>query len=278
MEDQQQLNRGFKSSVGKAMGRAGFLKSFMIMLGAACIVLVNNVKLHSPLVGIGASLVYFVVGGYSLREVFSGKNRSVNFVLGSFLLMILLGLIGWVFAITRNLGVIKVFISLCVIAFFVSLVQRFTQDRHVTAKTEHEHVKLDVRFLEVIFIALTCLQLLLLWQSRTTIPTIVWDSLNPWVMPVFFFNTVLLIIIVFSGERWQTSLLFIVIQSISLHMFFVLVFDAGYGTDQWLTLVTSTGDTCYSFLLCGESLFPLSPTVSLKLLRESKYWLCYQHC
>lgn len=234
------LNRFRNSRIfGSGVGVAASVKSLrlnLLMFGSAFVLLGNNLTFNSPLIGALGSLTFFVVGGYLLKGVFKTKNSAVNLILGVALILELVGLVSWVFTVSYKLGSREVFVSLCLVTFFVSLVHRFTHNQHAEAEKSEDHVKWFVRVLEGIFIVLTVLQFLLLLNSRTGVPMTVWTTLNPLVMPIFFFNVMVLIIILFSGEKWQVTLLLILVQSILAHMFFVLVFDAGYGKDQWEAL------------------------------------------
>lgn len=208
----------------------------LLMLASAIVLLVNGMTIGSPIIGIGGSMAYLILGGYLIKGIFGGKCTVVDLFLGVLLLVVLVGLIGWLFTISYKLGVVEVFITLCLALFFTSLVQKFTPHPDFMAKVKHNNTSLFVRFVEANFIALICLQVILLFQSRTPMPISIWNTMNPWVMVMFFFNTILLVILMFTDEKWQIKMLLIVVQSIFAHMFFVLLFDAGYGQDQWVTL------------------------------------------
>lgn len=217
------------------------LMNFLIMVASAIVLLANGLTIGSPIIGVVGSITYLIVGGYAIRGIFGGRRTFVDSSLGVLMLTVLLGVIGWVFAISYKLGVIEVFITLSVAAFLTLLIQRFTPDGHspvetFAVETKDDNVSAWARYVEITFVALMCLQIIFLIQSRTPFPVRVWISMDPRVMVLFFINTALLITLMFSSEKWQIKLLLVVGHSILAHMFFVVVFDVGYGWDQWVHL------------------------------------------
>jgi len=76
----------------------------------------------------------------------------------------------------------------------------------------------------------------LLFLSRSEEVHTVWEVMHPAFIPVFFATTFLLVSIVFSSERAEHKLLLVIIHSILSHVFFTVVFPAGYFGAQQTTL------------------------------------------
>lgn len=210
--------------------------NLLVMLASAGVLLANGMTFGSPIIGAVGSIAYLIVGGYMLRGIFGKKHTVADWAFGVLMLIIILAVIGWIFTISYKLGVRELFITLVLAAFSTLLIQKFTSDRTSVVEAKVDSVPVSARWLEMAFVAFLCLQIIFLLQSRTSLPDRVWVTMNPWVMVLFFVNTALLVALMFTAEKWQVKLLLIVGHSILAHMFFVLVFDVGYGWDQFITL------------------------------------------
>jgi len=232
----EQSGRERPKGIVRMVAAAKSLRFLAAMLLLSLGFLANSLTLQSPIIGASVALAYLVVGGYSLKGVFGREKKPGRWILGVLFLLVLIAAIGWVFTISYKLEVMEVFIILVAVSFLSSTVGRFTRDQESVEQPSDVGVVTSVRLLEVMYAASAFLLLLLLIQSRTLVPMTVWKTLNPLVLPLFFLSLVLLIVILFSGEKWQISLVLVVVQSILAHAFFVLIFDAGYGLDQWAAL------------------------------------------
>ena len=85
-----------------------------------------------------------------------------------------------------------------------------------------------LRIVELLYSFMAVLSFYLLFISRSEEVHTVWEVMHPAFIPIFFVTTVLLLIVVFSSERAEYKLLLIVIHSILSHVFFVVIFPAGY--------------------------------------------------
>jgi len=215
----------------------------LLMFVCSIVLLLNGLSIQSPIIGAIGSFAYFFCGGYLIAEVLQGKRNWVTASVGAFFLIVPVTLIGWFFTAFYKLGMVEVFVSLCATALLVLLARRLL-GRHLASMKHSEGQKNEgvppfVRLLGGLYIVLAVVQILFLLESRTAIPTTVWDTMNPYVMPVLFFSILVLATILFSKEKWQVKLLLVIAQSILAHMFFVSIFESGYGLDQWVTLGSS---------------------------------------
>ncbi|KPV63438.1 MAG: hypothetical protein AOA66_0914 [Candidatus Bathyarchaeota archaeon BA2] len=82
-------------------------------------------------------------------------------------------------------------------------------------------------FTKILYLFFTVLLFFLLLISRSEEPYTVWQHMHPLFMPLFFATTALLVAIIFSSEKVEYKILFIIVHSILSHSFFVIVFPAG---------------------------------------------------
>jgi hypothetical protein len=217
-----------------AFGKSVRLLPVMLLLTLGF--LFNALTLRSPFIGVMVAVAYLALGGYSVRNVFRKGQGSASWALGILLLLILVGTMSWAFTVSYKLESLEVFLVLVVASFLVWIIGRFTRGSEAVPQASGTSVAGPLRMLEMMYGASIFFLFLLLLQSRTLVPMTVWNTLNPLVVPVFFLSLVLLIVILNSGEKWQISLALVIAQSIVAHVFFVFVFDAGYGVDQWAAL------------------------------------------
>lgn len=88
----------------------------------------------------------------------------------------------------------------------------------------------------IIYVFLTFLCFYLLFISRSWETHTVWEVLHPMFTPAFFATTVLLVAIVFSSERIELKLVFIVFYAILARSFSAIVFPAGVAGAQQAVL------------------------------------------
>lgn len=89
------------------------------------VVFVNISLTNSPLIGLVASAIYFLINAtYFGHALFEKENAFIAFMLGSLLLVVILGLVAWAVMISFNLDNIRSVIVLFVTASFASLLNR----------------------------------------------------------------------------------------------------------------------------------------------------------
>lgn len=103
-------------------------KSFLytiVSYSVALAIFINQNTLKSPLIGLVASVIYFVINTIFLGNAFFEKeNTFFRSMSGVLLLTMLLGFIGWLILIIYNLDVTRVALVLLVVATLSSLLNR----------------------------------------------------------------------------------------------------------------------------------------------------------
>ncbi len=85
-----------------------------------------------------------------------------------------------------------------------------------------------LRIVELLYLLMTVLSFYLLFISRSGEVRTVWEVLHPAFIPVFFATTALLLVAIFSSEQVKYKLVLTIVHSILSHIFFVVIFPAGY--------------------------------------------------
>jgi len=99
-----------------------------LSLLSVLIVFVNMVLINSAVLGIAASLAYFLINAIFLGNAFLGKEAPLSrFVLGSLLLIVFLGLISLVVMMIYNLDAILSAIVLCIVTTLSSFLSKMTK-------------------------------------------------------------------------------------------------------------------------------------------------------
>ena len=76
----------------------------------------NLSVVHSPLIGVIASVVFFLVNGIFLGHAFfHGEAFFFRLLFGILLLVAFLGLVSWVVMIVYNLDILRSAIALCIV-------------------------------------------------------------------------------------------------------------------------------------------------------------------
>lgn len=102
----------------------------LTMFSYAMIVLisVNMSVVHSPVLGIAAASVYFLINATFLGSTFSEKeDRLLRFVLGNLLLIVFLGLFSWIVMMVYNLDALRSTIVLCIVAALSSFLSKMAK-------------------------------------------------------------------------------------------------------------------------------------------------------
>jgi len=86
---------------------------------------------------------------------------------------------------------------------------------------------LRFRLARLLYLSILGLLFCTLYLSRADEIYTVWEAMHPMFLPLFISATMLLLIIIFTTEKIEYKLLFIILHSIISHSFFVIIFPAG---------------------------------------------------
>jgi len=208
-----------------------------------CLVILGNLStIRSPFVGASAFLVYFLINGTFLGYAFFEREKLFfKLTLGSLLLIVALGILGLLTMIVYNLDVFGSVAALLLVSTFSSFANRFkSRNRQQGGNNKQDKGQLTTppRFYlgRLIYLFLILLSLYLLLISRSGEVYTVWHTLHPMFLPTIFALTLSLLVIVFSSEKVEYKLLFVLLHSILLHSFMVIVFPVGNIGPQQETL------------------------------------------
>lgn len=100
--------------------------SFTIICYLVIMVIAINVTfVNSVLIGIPATIIYFMINGIFLGNAFFEKEDPfLKFVLGGLLLIVFLGVISWIVMMIYNLDAVRSAIVLCIVATLSSLMSK----------------------------------------------------------------------------------------------------------------------------------------------------------
>ena len=88
---------------------------------------------QSPIIGITASAIYFLITATFLgRAFFESEKLFIRFLLGILLVIVLLGLIGLTVMLLYSLDNLRSAITLCIPPFFASLLNRRMKPENAT--------------------------------------------------------------------------------------------------------------------------------------------------
>ena len=143
--------------------------------------------------------------------------------------------------IVYNLDMFGSVITLLLVATFSSSANRFksrNRQQGRNSKQDKGQLTTPPRFYlgRLICLFLILLSLYLLLMSRSGEVYTIWQTLHPMFLPTIFALTLSLLIIVFSSEKVEYKLLFVILHAILLHSFLVIVFPAGNTGAQQETL------------------------------------------
>jgi len=89
------------------------------------LIFVNISLVSSPVVGVIASAIYFLINAtYLGHAMFEQENAFVEFMLGLLVLVVVLGLVAWAVLILHNLNSIASVIVLSITSSFASFLNR----------------------------------------------------------------------------------------------------------------------------------------------------------
>jgi hypothetical protein len=110
-------------------------QSFLYTIVSYSVVLAIFLNLHSfqsSLLGLIASVIYFVINSVFLGNAFFEKeNAFFRLMFGILLLVMLLGFVGWLTLIIYNLDATRVTLVLVIVATLSSLLNRRMKQRNV---------------------------------------------------------------------------------------------------------------------------------------------------
>jgi hypothetical protein len=214
-----------------------FLFTLVSYLTVATII-INLNTVHSALIGTAAFLTFFLINGTFLAYSLFEKEQSFpKFMLGILLLVVLIGLVGWLIMITYNLDIIRTAIALLTVTTIASSINRIKLKNRQKPKPPKSTNQIKTSLLlypvRIIYLSLIGLVFLLLFISRRGEIYTVWGTTHPMFLPALFFSTFLLLVIIFSKEETQYKLLFVILHSILIHSFIIIIFPAGnFGVQQ----------------------------------------------
>lgn len=222
--------------------------SYIIIL----LISLNLFSTSSPIIGVLASVVFFLINAIFLECVFPNEsNNFLRFMLGSLLLVLSLGLTSWIMMIIYNLDIIPSATALIIVTTLSSFLNRRSKRRNTQGQRPLEMPKQSspikkerlphFSVLRLLYIGMSVSLLYLLLTSRSGEVYTVWQVLHPMFIPTYIAATLLLVITVFSSERTEYKVLFIIIHSILSHTLFAIIFPAGDISGQHLTLGITRG-------------------------------------
>jgi len=212
----------------------------LISYATIFLIFINLTFVQSLILGVASSLTFFLVNGILMGQVFFQKEKPfLRLMLGSLLLIALLGLVSWATMIIHNLDVVSSTIALFVVATITAVISRFELKRSDTAKEDlsiRKPYNLTLLALKVLYLLLATLLLYTLFSARSGEIFTVWQFMHPMFLPLYFATTLLLLVIILSSEKTRYKLLFVIIHSILSHSFFLIIFPAGDIGGQQLVL------------------------------------------
>lgn len=92
------------------------------------LIFINIIVVHSPVMGIAVSSVFFLINAIFLGNAFFEKeDLFLKFMLGSLLLIVFLGLVSWVVMMIYNLDAVRSTIVLCTVTTLSSFMSKMAK-------------------------------------------------------------------------------------------------------------------------------------------------------
>ena len=105
----------------------------MISYVVILIIFINLSEFQSPVLGLLASVIYFLINGIFFGHAFFEKETAFfRLMLGTLLLVMLLGFVGWLAVVIYNLDVIRFTLVLFIVATLSSLFNRRMKNKYGT--------------------------------------------------------------------------------------------------------------------------------------------------
>lgn len=107
--------------------------SFTILSYISILMIFINLNLTStPIIGTPATIIYFLINSTFIgMALFQNENLFVKLLLGTLLLVVILGLTGLVVMVLYNLDTLRSAIVLCITAFFASVLNKGMKSKNV---------------------------------------------------------------------------------------------------------------------------------------------------
>jgi len=215
---------------------------FLTLLSYATILIifVNLTTIHSPIIGVVASVTYFLINATILGRFFFEKEHVFfRLIFGNLLFITLLGLVSWAVMVIYNLDIVRSVIALCIVTTvcsFLRLKMKYVQwDLGLRTRVQwRTPTRLDI--VRLLYLCMVSLLFCLLFMSRSGEVHTVWEFMHPAFIPMLFATTFLLLAVIFLTEEVEYKLLFVIFYSILIHTFFIIVFPAGDVGGQQLVL------------------------------------------
>lgn len=227
---------------------------------------------HFPLISFIASFFYFLINGTFLGYAFfKREERFLRLILGNLLLVMFLGMVGWLMMIAFNLDVVRSVIVLLIVATLSTLFKLKTRLAGMNLSHQNKieaKVTLRLKALRLLYLVMVALSFYALFISRSGEVYTVWNSMHPLFVLAFIPTTVLLLVVIFYSERNGYKLFFVMIHSILIHSFFAIVFPAGDISAQALTL----GRSRLVYENVSINGWPVSLPSTANLLSQIYYW------
>jgi len=211
----------------------------------------NLILLNSPIVGVAATLTYFLINIVFLTNFLTeDENSYIKFMFGALLLILSIGTVAWLVMIISNLDLIGTAMALIIVSTLCSILNRrkrmakkiATKASQTNLVTNKEMPDLNVKdtpsenrvsvrtlnlwVLRIAYVFFVALSFYLLFASRSKEVHTVWEVIHPAFIPVMFASTSMLFLIIFSSETLSLKLVFVSVHTILLNTLFVFVFPA----------------------------------------------------
>jgi len=222
------------------MARNKIFLFILLSYATILIIFMNLITIHSPLVGAIASFTYFLINATVLGRFFFEKEHVFfRLIFGNLLLIMLLGLVSWAVMVIYNLDILRSVIALCIVttlsSFLMLKIENAQWDIRLRTRVQwRTPTRLDT--VRLLYLCMIGLLFYLLFMSRSGEVHTVWEFMHPAFVPVLFATTFLLLAVIFSTEKIEYKLLFIILYSTLIHTFFVIIFPAGDVGGQQFTL------------------------------------------
>ena len=207
------------------------------------IIALNLAITKSLVIGIIASVLYFLINGAFVgRAFFNKESPYLRLMLGILLITTVLGFVSWLAMIIYNLDVIPSVTTLIIAATFSTLLmfkKRENKQNLKARSTDKQIFSLQFMVPNIIYLLLTALSFYLLLISRRGEAYGVWWSVHPLFIPVFFLTTLTLVVTICISQMTEHKLGLITVHSILSHSLFVIIFPAGDSGGQQYVLGTT---------------------------------------
>lgn len=228
------------------------------------IIAINLVITKSLVIGIIASALFFLINGAFLgRAFFKKESPFLRVMLGILLITTVLGLISWLAMIIYNLDVIQSVATLIIVATSSTLLmfKKRENKQNLKAQSTYKQIfSLQLIIPTSIYLLLTTLSFYLLLISRRGEAYVVWWSIHPFFIPVFFLTTLMLVITIYASQMTAHKLALIIAHSILSHSLFVIIFPAGdVGGQQY---ILGTTRLIYNNIVLHGVRFPVQNIVT----------------